>query len=562
MILTLSGFALTIVSIIAFIFVIGIIIVIHELGHFLVARKSGITCNEFSIGMGPAIYKKQFEKTLFCIRAIPVGGYVSMASEEVNDEMLKPGNIIRLVLEDELVTKIILDGKGDYDVKGELVSYDLNDTEGNGMYITLLVDDEEKTYQIREKAIYVLNYKQSIQVTPYKETFDAQPVYKRFLTMAAGPFMNFVLAIIIYFIYFCAVGVPNYNSNVIGEVGQGYASENVLLAGDEITYVNNTKVNSWSEFEVALDEYNKTMPTSVSLVVNRDGKEQRLNLNYSIIINSIGLSNLQIDEKNLVEGVEGAVVGNTAITYLDSKTNFKYLLTNGDIITSMRVDVLKDKNNIIKGEVVPIKSFTDIVNNLKDVDVANIYFGYYDLDKAKETPDNPYVTVDESPAIRSWGNEMLNNQNIEKISLKLGISPTYHFHLGGVITSTFKGFWKDFTLVFRTLKLLIAPSGIRQVGVKNLSSVVGIFGMVQQIIVGGFLPLLAFTALLSTNIGVMNLLPLPVLDGGKIVFLGYEAITRKKPNKKFENALNMIFMVLLLLLFIYVTFNDISRLIG
>lgn len=89
MILALTGVPLVIVSILAFIIILGIIIIIHEGGHFIFARKAGILCHEFSIGMGPAIYKRKFGETTFCIRAIPIGGYVSMAGEEVTKSSLK-----------------------------------------------------------------------------------------------------------------------------------------------------------------------------------------------------------------------------------------------------------------------------------------------------------------------------------------------------------------------------------------------------------------------------------------------------------------------------------------
>ena len=72
---------------------------------------------------------------------------------------------------------------------------------------------------------------------------------------------------------------------------------------------------------------------------------------------------------------------------------------------------------------------------------------------------------------------------------------------------------------------------------------------------------MAFAAMLSVNIGVMNLLPIPALDGGRIVFLAYEGITKKKVNQKFENTLTLIMYVLLLALFIYITYNDIVRII-
>ena len=83
MILALSGVPLVIVSIIAFVLIIGVIILVHEGGHFFFAKKAGILCHEFSIGMGPVLYKKQWGETTICIRAIPIGGFVSMAGEEI-----------------------------------------------------------------------------------------------------------------------------------------------------------------------------------------------------------------------------------------------------------------------------------------------------------------------------------------------------------------------------------------------------------------------------------------------------------------------------------------------
>ena len=85
--------------------------------------------------------------------------------------------------------------------------------------------------------------------------------------------------------------------------------------------------------------------------------------------------------------------------------------------------------------------------------------------------------------------------------------------------------------------------------------------MVKQYIGAGFIPLLSLTALLSVNIGVMNLLPIPALDGGRIVFIIIEGITGKKVPKKVESIINLVFMGLLLILFVFITYNDILRLI-
>lgn len=559
MILALTGFWLVVVSIIVFILIIGLIIVIHEFGHFLVARKSGILCHEFSIGMGPCIYKHQFKNTLFCIRAIPIGGYVQMADDTVS-LVLEKGDKVGLLLDEDEVVKISEDPNVFSDVKGEVIDFKLADPDEDNMYITIRLDDgEELTYTIRDKAVFSLSKNTNVTIAPYKETFSAKPIWKRFLTLAAGPVMNFVLAIIIYFIYYSALGVPNYTSNVIGSVGAEYLSGTMLEPGDKIIGVAGVSINSWTEFQEVLDVYNLTYPEDVTLTLIRNNEEKEVTVPYSIIINSIGLSNLQIDGFTIPDNVTGALVGNVALNYVDEDNVGTYPLSSGDIITEMRVDPYINNKETKKGEVIKITSWQDLIDNLKDVDAAKVYFTYYDKEKAESGSSDPYVHLEDCAPLNTWSDETLTSQNIEKIEFLIGISPTYHFELGGVITSTFTGFWQDFTLVFRTLKLLIAPSGIRQVGVSNLTSVVGIFDMVLDLVETGILPILSFAAMLSVNIGIMNLLPIPVLDGGRILFLIYELITKRKPNKTVENALTLICFVLIIILFIYVTYNDIMR---
>ncbi|MDE7161147.1 MAG: site-2 protease family protein, partial [Anaeroplasmataceae bacterium] len=193
----------------------------------------------------------------------------------------------------------------------------------------------------------------------------------------------------------------------------------------------------------------------------------------------------------------------------------------------------------------------------KDADIVNVQFEYYSYKK------EGIVSIEDCATLQTYGNEVLENQRIDKIEVKLGISPIMKFDFFQCIGNAFVSFWDDFTLIFRTLKLLIFPSsgGIRQVGVDDLSSFVGIFDLVKTFVGSGFLSLLGLMAMLSVNIGVMNLLPIPALDGGRIVFLGYELVTRKKPSKKVENIINNVFFILLMILFVYVTYNDILRMI-
>ena len=102
--------------------------------------------------------------------------------------------------------------------------------------------------------------------------------------------------------------------------------------------------------------------------------------------------------------------------------------------------------------------------------------------------------------------------------------------------------------------------GSKQIGVGDLSGPVGIFKIVGFYASGGILSLLAFIAFLSVNIGIINLLPIPALDGGRILFISIEAVTRRKIPRKVDAIVNNVFFVLLLLLLLFVTFKDIVRL--
>ncbi len=566
MILALEGVPLVIVSIIAFILILGIIIVIHEGGHFFFARRAGILCHEFSIGMGPAIYKKKFKETTFCIRAIPIGGYVSMAGEEVTSELVKVGNQVGLNILDGKVSEIVIEETMEAMVKGEIVDLDLYGQDGNPLFIEINDGFQNHYYEVLNDAYYVFKKGDKLQITPYDRSFESKSLWQRFLTLFAGPFMNFILAIFIYLIVSFASGMPNYESRVIGSVSQANSNlvveENgntdyLLKAGDEITEVNGVKINSWNDLSQELDKLLETNTTRVNLVILRDSETKTVSFDCYTYIASLGLSNIEAPIKELPNGLaNGLVVGNLALRYLDDGNKGQYPLAYGDVITKVRVDKVNADKTVDTGKVVELTTWNQMIEIFKNTDVANVYFEYYSSSK------NGIVSIEECAALQTYGNEVLDNQRIEKIQIKIGISPATHFDFFGSIGNAFTNFWSDFTLIFRTLALLIAPSsGIRQVGVSDLSSFVGIFDLVKTFISSGFLPLLAFAAMLSVNIGVMNLLPIPALDGGRIVFLGYELITKKKPSKRVENIINNVFFILLMILFVYVTFNDIMRMI-
>ena len=539
-----------VLNIIAFIFAIGIIILIHEAGHFYCAKKAGILCHEFSIGMGPVLWQKRKGETMISIRAIPIGGYVAMADSTVEQILINEGETIGINLEDGSVKELVLDQNLDADFRGVVKHIELLGVHGEGLEVTLEIDGEDKTYPILRDAFLVSSPKDRMQITPYDRSFDSKKISQRFITISAGVIMNFVLSIVLYLIISFVTGVPA-NTNIVGSVGEAYPSAKFLSSGDIIKEVNGKEVTDWNSLGVIMEDVAKEGKTTITLKYIHDGvlKEEN-NCGVYLVLNSFGLSNMQIDE-NASSYDKGAQVGNLGLKYGTGKdkatpSDDETVLKNGDYITAIRIHG--------NSEWTVINDWSDLISNLNAyTDVISIDYKFYSQDKKKE--------IDSQTPIYSYSDALLSGQDIIKLKAYIGVSPEYHFDFWGCTKAGFKQFGESSLVIFSTLKELIAPSAnIREVGLSDLSGVVGIFNLVSRTLSSGFLAYLSLIALLSVNIGIMNFLPIPALDGGRAVFLIYEAITHKKPNKKFETLLNNIIFILLLILFVFVTYNDILRL--
>ena len=557
-------------SILAFIFGIGLIILVHEAGHFYFAKRAGILCHEFSIGFGPAIWKKKYGETTVVIRCIPIGGYVAMADSTLEELMISKGDTIGINLEEGFVKELILDTTMDSEITGVVERIDLLGKHGEQLEVELEVEGEIKTYPVASDATMIASPKDKQQITPYERSFESKSIKHRAFTMGAGVVMNFILAIAIYLIISFITGVPNLESSAIGEVSKGLPAEKLgLKAGDEIKAIkygdNDFKdINTWTEFSSSLGEMAQSGYTELTLKYVRDGKEYTTDSTQTYFeAQNIGITNVEIPDKylNLDSNPEyGVQIGNMKLKYGTSSKNEMDLakdepeLTPGDFITGISVYKYTDDYNKNPKEFESVNSWSDMVEELNTLngDVGYVLFEFYD----QETKE---IQTSQTPAY-TYSNVLLEGQEIPVYRSYIGVTSSYHFSLFGCISQAFENFWSSATVIFKTLKELISPSAsIREVGPSDLSGFVGIFDMVKMTVSAGLLSYLSLLALLSVNIGIMNLLPIPALDGGRLVFLGYEAITRKKPDKKFETILNNIVMILLLLLFVYVTYNDIIR---
>ena len=574
MIITLSFFA-TVINLILFLIVLGLVICIHELGHLYFAKKAGILCHEFSFGMGPKLWSKKKGETTYSIRAIPFGGFVSMSGEELEEEIVKIGNRVRLELDEEnRVTRIVLNEDNPKYSDLVAITVDTMDLKNDGrLYLN--------EYEVNRDAFYIFDNKE-MQIAPDDRRFSSKTIGQRFLTAFGGPLMNFVLAIIVYLIIAFAIGVPNHASTVIGEVSPGAPAYEVLEAGDRIISINGVEVTSWSgETNSISSELAKTYDGYV-IVVERDGQTLTLETIYPLLVfYGLGFS---------ADSASESLIIRTPL-YLKSEMlpGDEILEFNGQLMSSWE-DVIAFQLANLEGsssrdDLYQIKVYRQTISDYNGI-IAKVtnQDGKYVIEIIAEGEEQRVVytiggteeiivsvgaQITKGQALGSggeyvfeyvvYGEEVLKAMNTTAFSTRIGIGGTTKFSFFGSITNSFVLFWGAATSIFGTLGLLFTSN---LVGISDLSGFVGIFSMTSQAASQGLIALLSFIGLLSVNLGILNLLPIPALDGGRIVFLGYEVVFKKKPNQKLENWLHTIVFFLLIALMLYVTYNDILRLIG
>ncbi|MDD3130150.1 MAG: site-2 protease family protein, partial [Candidatus Izemoplasmatales bacterium] len=153
------GILSTIGNIILFLIVLSLVICLHELGHLYFAKKAGILCHEFSFGMGPKLYSVKKGETFYSIRAIPFGGFVSMSGEELEEEVVKVGDKVRVSFnKDNKIERIVLNEKNpSYQEALAITVNNIDLKNSENLYIN--------EYEVLENAVYVYD-KQVIQIAP------------------------------------------------------------------------------------------------------------------------------------------------------------------------------------------------------------------------------------------------------------------------------------------------------------------------------------------------------------------------------------------------------------
>lgn len=432
-----------VLNVILAILVLSIIVIVHEFGHFIIAKANGITVVEFSIGFGPKLIHFRKGETEYCIKALPFGGACTM----LGDEFLEMSVIQSEEDDDEELT------------------------------------DEEKEAKKRKLAIE--------NGYDMEKSFASKSVWARIAVIAAGPVFNFLLAFVCAVVIVGSLGYDPCDIDVVKD--NSPATEAGLQEGDVITKVNGHKVTFYRDFYF-YRAYNADK--TLNITFTRDGEKMTTTVTPQHIKQQKYQVGIMMNENCLISSVTK-----------DSPAEKAGLKAN-DVIKAVDGTAMKNSSNVtVEPKMVEVESY----------DTGFVVYG----DRVKTSPIG---------------------------TLKYSVEEV------GYSVKT----------VIQSLGMLFTG----KIGFDSLLGPVGTVSTMSEIVEESkadgafyvFLNLMNLAALISANLGVMNLLPIPALDGGRLVFLIIEALRGKPVKREHEGIVNFIGMILLVILMIVVLLKDIMAL--
>ena len=265
-------------GILTFILVFGIIVVVHEFGHFYFAKKSGILVREFAIGMGPKIFAHiGKDGTAYTIRILPLGGYVRMAGWGDDTTEIKTGTPVSLTLTDDgKVKRINLSGKklDQTALPMQVTQFDFEDK----LFIKGLVLEEEKTFAVDHDATVVEADGTEVRIAPLDVQYQNATIWGKLITNFAGPMNNFILGVVVFWILiFMQGGVRDVDTNQFHIMPQGALAKVGVPETAQITKIGSHEVSNWESLIQAVESEtkDKTAPT-LDVTISEKGSEKQV----------------------------------------------------------------------------------------------------------------------------------------------------------------------------------------------------------------------------------------------------------------------------------------------
>lgn len=265
-------------GILTFILVFGIIVVVHEFGHFYFAKKSGILVREFAIGMGPKIFAHiGKDGTAYTIRILPLGGYVRMAGWGDDTTEIKTGTPVSLTLTDDgKVKRINLSGKklDQTALPMQVTQFDFEDK----LFIKGLVLEEEKTFAVNHDATVVEADGTEVRIAPLDVQYQNATIWGKLITNFAGPMNNFILGVVVFWILiFMQGGVRDVDTNQFHVMPQGALAKVGVPETAQITKIGSHGVSNWESLiqAVETETKDKTAPT-LDVTISEKGSDKQV----------------------------------------------------------------------------------------------------------------------------------------------------------------------------------------------------------------------------------------------------------------------------------------------
>ena len=443
------------ITLIAFIILLGVLVVIHEGGHFFVLRMCKVHVDRFSVGMGPVIYKKKDKKgTEFALSALPLGGYVSYLSKKALD--------------------------AEPEMKKNFTDEQLDNL------------------------------------------FETKPKWQRAAVMFAGPLANFILAVIIFTFIFSSQQTVKPIFLVDGEYVSTSSISGDINKNDILVSINGEKILNPTEYRLALLA-NAGLTGEINVGFLNAKSSETYYRNISVVDFLSNSEQQQEPEKFFPIEIT---------SYISPEIGS--LSRQGP--ASLAGVKAGDKILEIDGK--SINHFAEVSDILTSSPSSNVNLV---IQRNGETK-----------------NFFINTEISEAGTPILGISAAYK-------RSIFEAFTKSvrdtYNLSIKTL-LFIGKMITGNMGAENLSGPVGIAKMSGEAFSAGFLPFLYLMAILSISLGVLNLLPIPVLDGGQLTMLAIEAIRGEPLPARVENFAYTLGALMVGFLLVFAVTNDIFRWVG
>ncbi len=443
-------------TVVAFVLVIGLLILIHELGHFIVARLCGVGVERFSIGFGPVLWRVRGKETEYCVSAIPMGGYVKMMGDDENP---------------------LEGGKGE-------------------------------------------------RVDPNR-AFHLKPLAARFLIVFAGPGMNFVLAAVIFALVFMVVGRPVFPA-VLGRVApDGPAAHAGLRAGDRVVAVDGQPAQYWEDVLLAVHE-GRGRP--LQLTVAGAGGQRTVTLTPARTTRRDVFGDERETWDLGVRPFTPPTIGDVMAGYPAEKAG----LRSGDTVTAL--------------EGKPVPSWDELAEGIQK------RAGQPTRLEVRRRGERRVVTVVPN-AVKDRGPE---GREIEVGRIGISPAPTGIYVRSNPLVATWEGVTRAAEVTALTAVGLYKIV-VGQLDRSNIGGPIQIAVAAGEQARQGVSSLAFFTAVISVNLALLNLLPVPMLDGGHLLFFVVEALLGRPLSLRKREVAQQVGFVLLMLLMVYAVYNDLAR---